>query len=861
MKNRRLPWLAGAVVLLVLGLSLVLLEAFNPSSLPEISSRAFSADEGTPAPPAEDDAWAQAWVSQEDYLNILVTSANDLRKTVPTTITALQKVMAPSEADMRRLFVLSNTYAKQPRVLEAVAQRIYNMNMDIKTNMAEAVEARSAAAELLDKLNQLEKTLPPKAREGKADTKELREYTTSILQARKRLEDIISRLDNALAQPQEISTKLQKATTDITGYLPVLWQQQYLLPPVRYTDPALWTDMSLKMASTIQNFTLRIGLEVPQARAGWASVGGRFVTVLLFGSLLALFLRRRWKRKNAKDEEAPLLDEEGKPVVRMSIFYTSVPWLLCGVALVVAALTSSNDTVYQGLLAAGNLLLIVGQISLAWGLRHGLCERCPRLSPFWPLCVTTLAGYLLLYPGFPVVVVASAWFVMVALSLLWQKQRKLVVPLQLESTVLQLHQVVLWLALFMVVLGLPRYSILFYILFTSISVGLQLSMGGMRALHNVAENQPTEGFKAIMSSIWLALAAPCMIVLVLLGVALWLVTLPGGYYLVYNYALSGFSVGATRFNILQILLIISFFYITRAAVNMGSGFLAKMHTKGIQIDTSLIPPLQTALSYGLWALFGLFALKSLGMELSNLAVVAGGLSVGIGFGMQAIVNNFLSGLILIFSRILQEGDVVDVGGLQGTVRKISVRATTVETYDNAVIYVPNAEFVSNRLINWTRNSRSVRREITVGVAYGTDTDLVMRLLREAANANPGVLKYPAPSVIFSSFGHSTLDFILRFWVHDFDTAVPTASALRQEVEKLFRQNAVEVAFPQMDVHIKEMPLTAKRAKRQAPKLPLPVAPARKLEDMDKEIQAKRMAALGQVTARPGARRLIRRKTS
>ena len=168
---------------------------------------------------------------------------------------------------------------------------------------------------------------------------------------------------------------------------------------------------------------------------------------------------------------------------------------------------------------------------------------------------------------------------------------------------------------------------------------------------------------------------------------------------------------------------------------------------------------------------------------SNLAMVAGGLSVGIGFGMQTIVNNFLSGLILIFSRTLQAGDVVEVGGTQGRVRKISVRATMVETFDNALIIVPNSEFVASRLINWTRNSRTVRKEIKIGVAYGSDTAVVMRILLGTANANSNVLKYPPPSVAFADFGASTLDFSLKFWVRDYDVAVSTASDIRLEIER------------------------------------------------------------------------------
>ena len=870
---KRTPLLTGIACLLLAGLAFVLLESFTPKHFPEAPGRAYSADENAPPDAAEADPWAQAWVNQEQYLQTIVTATNGLRKDLPDIARKLQSSITPYETEVRRLFMLATTYGANPRVLEAVTRRIQSTGVALDASMTPAVEARTLAKDLLEKVSQLEKSLPNNAKEAANTSKELRTYMDTIAQVKKRLTDNLTRLENSLVQAETLHGKITKATTSIEAHLPELWRKQYLTPPERYTDKVNWKDLNVQLADMGHNFSLRLDMEIPMNRAAWMAVLGRFFTVLLFGSLLALFLRRRWKRRAAEQaedsdansaatpsaEDAAEENGEESGRVPVSIFYTSVPWLLTGLALVVAAVSATPDGVYHGLLAIGNLLLIIGQISLAWGLRHNRCELCPKHSPYWPLCFTTLAGYILLYPELPPLFLAAAWVVVLVLALLWQRRKRPEMPLPMERAVLNINGVLLWIALFMVLLGLPRYSILLYILFTSLAVALQLGMAGMYTLHHAAQNMPKEGAKAVLGSLWLACAAPSMVVMVVLGVALWVVTMPGGYYLLQAYAGAGFNVGSTRFNIVQLLLILSVFYITRTAVSMGSSFLAKMPARGIRIDTSLIPPLQTAFSYSLWALFGLFVLKSLGMELSNLAVVAGGLSVGIGFGMQAIVNNFLSGLILIFSRILQEGDVVDVGGLTGTVRKISVRATTVETYNNAVIYVPNAEFVSNRLINWTRNSRSVRHEITVGVAYGSDTDLVMKLLREAANGNPGALKYPAPSVIFSNFGNNTLDFILRFWVHDFDSAVPTASAIRQDIEKIFSKNNVEVAFPQLDVHIKEMPLAAKARKRPAP---APAGePARRLEDMDKE----RRSATGQgpqsrgAREARGARRLVRRR--
>lgn len=874
MKRKHL--LLGAVCFVLAGLAFVLLESFTPKNFPAAPGQAHSADEETQADAAEADAWAQAWVNQEQYLQTIVTAASTLRKDIPEITRQLQNATTPFETEVRRLFVLSNTYAKNPRVLEAVARRIASTGDALDASMRPVKEAKEVGQELLEKVTQLEKTLPTGVRDGTNTTpvtKELRPYMDTLAQAKKRLTDSLARLNAALVQPTTLREKVSRATTNIEAYLPGLWKQQYINTPTRYTDKAQWEEMRVKLADMAHNFALRLDMEIPTSAAGWTAVCGRFATVLIFGSLLALLLRRRWKRRQGMDETsaengttsaaaASATAENGEQDdatghVPVSIFYTSVPWLLIGVALVITAVSATPDKVYHGLLAVGNLMLIVGQISLAWGMRQNHCELCPKLSPFWPMCLTTLTGYILLYPELPVSLQAGIWLGVLVLAILWQRRKRPEIPLQLERGVLKINGVVLWLALFTVVLGLPRYSILLYILFSSLAVALQLGMGGMYTLHQAAQKMPQEGAKAVLGSLWLACAAPSMVILVVLGVALWVVTMPGGYYLLHSYASTGISVGETRFNILQLLLILSVFYITRTAANMGSSFLAKMPSRGIRIDASLIPPLQTAFSYSLWALFGLFVLKSLGMELSNLAVVAGGLSVGIGFGMQAIVNNFLSGLILIFSRILQEGDVVDVGGLTGTVRKINVRATTVETYDNAVIYVPNSEFVSNRLINWTRNSRSVRSEITVGVAYGSDTDLVMKLLRDAANTNPGVLKYPAPSVIFANFGNNTLDFILRFWVHDFDAGVPTASELRHDIEKIFCKNNVEVAFPQLDVHIKEVPRGIKTPKRKALPATTPatrVEPARRLEDMDKERH--HAAAL---PARAGVRRLVRRR--
>lgn len=817
MLQKQRSFLLGLMVLCLLGCGLVLMETFASHSLPPGQGQAHSAEaEPAPAqppaqaaPPAqlqEEDPWTLAWSNQQQYYQDIFDATNQLYKQLPELTREVTRAVAPFQRDAQRLFVFTTTYQNNPRVLEAVERRIAETGNMLRNAMAPAESALSTAQDLLDKVTQLESTIPAERRADPGTNKEFRTYLDSLAQARKKINDSIARLNNAMTPGKGLEERINKALAGIDEELPHLWQRQYVTPPVRYLDNANWDDMTLKLASMTQTFSLRMVMEFPQTQGAWEAAGMRFITILLFGTMLTVFAYRKLRNK-----------ESGETFLH--IFKTSMPWLLVGLSLLVASV-SSGGTVYRALLSLGNLLLIVGQISLAWDLRRIDRSDIPKRSPYWSLCMPTLVGYVLIYPDMPINILAASWAAVLVAALIWHRlYRRNDLPLQIESTFLQLDPAILWLALFMVVFGLPRYSILLYLVFVTLAVAMQLSLGCMHLIHAASEHLPKEGAKAIMGSLLIACAAPAVLILVAVGVALWVVTLPGGFYLLRHYAVSGISVGATHFSALQALFIISGFYITRAAVSMGSAFLTRLPEHGINIDSTLIPSMRTAFTYALWALFGAFVLKSLGMELSNLAVVAGGLSVGIGFGMQTIVNNFLSGLILIFSRILQEGDVVEVGGLLGVVRKISVRATTVETYDNAVIYVPNAEFVSNRLINWTRNSRSVRREIKIGVAYGTDPTLVMRLLRQTADSSPNVLKYPSPSVIFTDFADSTLNFSLRFWVHDYDKGVSTASDIRVAIEKTFRQHNVEVAFPQLDVHIRDMPRVGKNPP------PKPVAPS------------------------------------
>ncbi len=212
----------------------------------------------------------------------------------------------------------------------------------------------------------------------------------------------------------------------------------------------------------------------------------------------------------------------------------------------------------------------------------------------------------------------------------------------------------------------------------------------------------------------------------------------------------------------------------------------------------------------LFVTLGFFvALVVNGVDLSSLAVIAGALGVGIGFGLQNIVSNFVSGLILLAERPVALGDRIEVAGVAGQVTKISLRSTTVVTNDNISVIVPNSDLITSPITNWSHGDPKVRIRIPVGVAYGTDMDRLQTALLAAATEHPSVLTQPAPTVFFSGFGDSSLNFELGVWTQDMARRPRHfRSELNFAIERKLREHGIEIPFPQRVVHLPPAPRPA-----------------------------------------------------
>lgn len=271
-----------------------------------------------------------------------------------------------------------------------------------------------------------------------------------------------------------------------------------------------------------------------------------------------------------------------------------------------------------------------------------------------------------------------------------------------------------------------------------------------------------------------------------------------------NKALEGFHIGSVRVSPSGVLYAVAIFATVLTLTRFLQNKIEQRVLVHTRLDSGVRNSIKSALGYVGVIGGGLIAISTAGLDLSNLAIIAGALSVGIGFGLQNVVNNFVSGIILLVERPIRVGDWVVVGAHEGYVRRIKVRSTEIETFAHASVIVPNSDLISGTVMNWTHSDARGRIIVPVGVAYGSDTALVRSLLEDCARAHADVLAMPEPVVLFRGFGESSLDFEVRVFLKDIGYCLLVTSDLCFAIDEAFRKNGIEIPFPQRDLHIRDM---------------------------------------------------------
>jgi small-conductance mechanosensitive channel len=266
--------------------------------------------------------------------------------------------------------------------------------------------------------------------------------------------------------------------------------------------------------------------------------------------------------------------------------------------------------------------------------------------------------------------------------------------------------------------------------------------------------------------------------------------------------IDGVDLGGFRLSLVNIGLAVAVLILLLTGVRLVQRFLADQVLVQTRLELGVRDALVTGIGYVGYVLVALITFSVLGLNIGNIALIFGALSVGIGFGLQHVVSNFVAGLILLIQRPIKTGDWIVVGDQQGYVRRISVISTEVQTFDAAAVIIPNSTMLSSQVINWHLHNKLGRVVIRIGVSYDSDPEQVRKVLLACAEQNTDLLRRPAPQVLFREFGESSLDFELRFFLREIDELLRVSSDVRFAIKKAFAEAGIEIPYPQRDLHIK-----------------------------------------------------------
>lgn len=746
---------------------------------------------------------SQLWEEKTAELRNILDEAAYLRQAAENLAAPLAQNIKAMQSEITRLLTLyqaSRDYPTEQLSLLAEMRGLqtqlkYNMkplqsiNTDIKTRLMDVERLNKDLADFEELSRQEGLT------EGKLTQEEVAKQKALIASLKKSISElnaISGQIDKLLAPAISTSKRLDQAVADITGSMLDVWQNYY------FTN-SNWDSFAYPqttMQRWMKSLSTRLIMAYPHTLSDWLYAGLHFVITLLVMTIMGIVAFKGSSKLPPRWHHA-LVD----------IIKHSWVWVTLGWSLLVAC-SSQLGGIYFAFLVVGVLLLIWGVASLSWRLR---VASQPKLeghpSPLDRLYPPAALGIIMLYSDLPLNVLIVTWSVAMVVFMIWLRYinrgyKELIRNSMLERAAYAGAFYLGIISLIVCVMGYPRMAVLIYMLLFA-GVNMLVLSNALTALASLLSDKlfPKKE-KAMQNSMLRSFAIPCSWVVSLLCTLPWLWAVPGATYLFNSAIHADYNIGDASFDFSRGFIILILFFLFRSFVNLSKTSLEHLPQKMPHVEKGVIPPLSSLVTYVLWLIFVIIALGILGVNFTSLAVVAGGLSVGVGLGMQHLFSNLVSGLMLIFGRSILVGDYVDVGGISGTVRSITIRSTVIETPDKSEVFIPNSTIMNGQFINWTRHNDTVRRTITVGVAYDSDVNLVMRLLRQLADEHEHVLEEPAPIVMFSNFGNSTLDFNLMVYIDNLSNSTSTQTDLRLAIIRTFREHNIDIAFPQLDVHLK-----------------------------------------------------------
>ncbi len=422
-------------------------------------------------------------------------------------------------------------------------------------------------------------------------------------------------------------------------------------------------------------------------------------------------------------------------------------------------------------------------------------------DPIEPLFWLYIFGVTVQTLELPSILLIFIWSAVLIITIIMiSKKIRVSYPL-FEKVIICLSAIFCFLSLIAAVSGYIFLSILAVLFWFMIILGLKFGININFAFKEHIRNIKSDNYK-LTKILILGFGIPFVWCVIIFAIFLWFGDQIIDARLILESLNTEITILGISINIIYIFCCIYLFFVFKTIINIVKNSLNKL-TKHSKIDSSVAPSITILVSYAIWTIYAMILLKILGVSFTSLAVLAGGLGIGLGIGLKEIINNFASGLIILAGQTIKHNDVIQLDNLMGKVIKITIRSTVIQTYENAILSIPNSQIISNKVINWTHNNKLIRKDISINVAYNSDVNKVNKLLIQVALETEHVLKKPEPIIIFNEFGESTLNFVLRIWIDDIDFIVKTPSLIRIKINELFKENKIVFAYPQLDLHIKQ----------------------------------------------------------
>jgi potassium-dependent mechanosensitive channel len=746
--------------------------------------------------PGEDraDTWNDLLKGQERGLSNTAKRVEQLTKDLSNRLAGMQKHLYVLRGRYDLLMFYFDLRSENPLVLRDILGAIQWFETETRELTRPFTYASAGLTRILDNLSDLSQKVEQEseaihALKQPAVSARVLTYRNDIASLQERIRSLQTSLTRGLNPAESFAHLLAKDHHTVShSYNQVLATHLFKRSPSCFTEKA-WSE-GLESA---QKWTAIFGiylLEPVQLKAtGWAMLGIRCLLFSLGLATMSLIALRRLGRRF-----------EGISKDRR-LFSFCILWSVgLGLLLAIASTGLFPSSFFS---TAATVLLVRGLISLSRSLRHQFLPEVEsepnRLTPLWA-AVSLIS--LLEALHMPEAAFIPAWAAALT-TLCWYYIRR-TRPRDGWANLPRLVMIgitpVLTLA---ALLGWGHLTLLAATMILLFSLSFRLAQGvssGMSLAASRWQGRKADSEASRVPNVR-GLGFPLIFISLLLASLAWVLTFVGGGSLFLEVIRHRVGWDSFTFSIYRIFCILFLLFAVRAGIAIARSAIERLPDRYRDLDAASVQSIDSIVTYALWSLFFLSSLGLLGLSFRNLAVIAGGLSVGLGFGLQTIVNNFFGGLILLFGRSIQPGDLLELDQLKGYVKKVTIRNTLVQTFSGATVFVPNSLLVSQKLINWTYGDRKYRQEIQVGVAYGSDVEQVTQLLLEAARQSSKVLSVPPPRVRFLDFGDSTLVFSLRVWIKGWADRYAD-SEVRYHMTRLFRENGIEISFPQLDVHIK-----------------------------------------------------------